>query len=717
MAANNQLNELTMPNIPGVTIEANVFYEQNPKQGYETVRWFYDPMYAHEVQETDRIPADGQKLYAKWIANPYTVNYHPNGGQGEMLPQAVEYDQKFSLTPNAFTRIGYLFQNWNTASDAVGGRTYTDNQEVVNLGGKNPNQDQVTLYAQWKANTYTIRYHANGGEGSMDDTAAVYDQPVSLSPNRFTKADFVLVGWSLESGDQNPKAYVPEETVRNLTSVNGQVVDLYAVWISHAEIQQYFLDELSQLFDGYRQADYYLEDWEALQQIRLTAAEAISDAGAEEAIMRQALQTASSQAMQINTKEQRAEEIVQEWETVHSEILSRLDGPVPMDQMEEYRSQMETAISQSDAAWLAQQSALTDPESRQDAAQRAQNQMDSSIQKLYQMQRALAWLDGAKDWYQVPMGSVKSTDVGHYADQMDAYNRLTPEEKAFCDPAIPAQLLTRKYFAQEKQNALKNLDTYFATLEWTDYTEENQKKLIEIRDKAKEDMENADVIGMADRLLLESIDQIKAVQTIVRQKVPSIIVKPTASALTKGQTLSDSRLTGGQAETEGTFTWKDGSVIPTKTQAHLVVFTPKDSKGYLPVEFYVTVSVEDPSVPKPPSSPDTDPDTDPDAPPAESTPANDSVSAPDDSSLPEQSVGPDSADSDSPLDSTDVSAAEPGSESEGPSASQEGTQEPSEEEPEQEQPKAQNGLNWIVLTGIGAAVVVLLLVLAVQKRK
>lgn len=138
MAANNQLNELTMPNIPGVTIEANVFYEQNPKQGYETVRWFYDPMYAHEVQETDRIPADGQKLYAKWIANPYTVNYHPNGGQGEMLPQAVEYDQKFPLTPNAFTRIGYLFQNWNTASDAVGGRTYTDNQEVVNLGGEEP---------------------------------------------------------------------------------------------------------------------------------------------------------------------------------------------------------------------------------------------------------------------------------------------------------------------------------------------------------------------------------------------------------------------------------------------------------------------------------------------------------------------------------------------------------------------------------------------------
>ncbi len=97
VAANNHLDDLIMPNIPDFEVEAKVFYEQNPKQGYETVKWFYDSMYSREVQETDMIQAEGQKLYAKWIANPYTVYYQPNGGQGEMEPQAVEYDQVFTL--------------------------------------------------------------------------------------------------------------------------------------------------------------------------------------------------------------------------------------------------------------------------------------------------------------------------------------------------------------------------------------------------------------------------------------------------------------------------------------------------------------------------------------------------------------------------------------------------------------------------------------------
>lgn len=136
VVANNQLDYLIMPNIPGKNIEASVFYEQNPKQGYENIKWYYDSSYSQEVKETDMIPANGQKLYVKWIANPYTVYYNANGGQGNIPSQSVEYDQTFNLTPNTFTRTGYNFQNWNTYSNAVGGRTFSDGQEVVNLAGK-----------------------------------------------------------------------------------------------------------------------------------------------------------------------------------------------------------------------------------------------------------------------------------------------------------------------------------------------------------------------------------------------------------------------------------------------------------------------------------------------------------------------------------------------------------------------------------------------------
>ena len=141
------------------------------------------------------------------------------------------------------------------------------------------------------------------------------------------------------------------------------------------------------------------------------------------------------------------------------------------------------------------------------------------------------------------------------------------------------QLVLRKQFAEEKWNALQSLDTYFSSIELSDYTEENQKKLAEIMDEAQVNIENADAVGMADRLLLESLDNLKNVEQIVRQKVPSIEVLPVASAITRGQKLEESRLTGGKAETEGTFSWKDGSVVPTQTGAYTVIFTPKDGNG------------------------------------------------------------------------------------------------------------------------------------------
>ncbi len=198
-------------------------------------------------------------------------------------------------------------------------------------------------------------------------------------------------------------------------------------------------------------------------------------------------------------------------------------------------------------------------------------------------------------------------------------------------------MTVRKYFAEEKQNALEDLDAYFSALKMTDYTEENQKKLAEIMDEAKAEIENADIIGMADRLFLESIDRLKEVEPIIRQKIPSIEIKPTPSALVKGQKLSESRLTGGKAETEGTFSWKDGSVIPLQTGNYPVIFTPKDTEAYLPVEFDVTVSVTDP-VPSPdiPDSPDSKPDL---TPPSESAPPVDSPLTPDSPSQSGPTVG------------------------------------------------------------------------------
>ena len=65
---------------------------------------------------------------------------------------------------------------------------------------------------------------------------------------------------------------------------------------------------------------------------------------------------------------------------------------------------------------------------------------------------------------------------------------------------------------------------------------------------------------------------------------PTISTPPTASALTYGQPLSASKLTGGASSTPGTYTWTDPTIVPVAgTANYAVTFTPSDSTNYSPV--------------------------------------------------------------------------------------------------------------------------------------
>ena len=90
-----------------------------------------------------------------FVAAP-VITYDANGGTGEMSTSTC------NAAANSFTPpTGYSFAGWNTAADgsgtayAVGDETLTD----------------LTLYAQWSVNSYTITLDKNGG--STDGTATV----------------------------------------------------------------------------------------------------------------------------------------------------------------------------------------------------------------------------------------------------------------------------------------------------------------------------------------------------------------------------------------------------------------------------------------------------------------------------------------------------------------------------------------------------------------
>ena len=172
-------------------------------------------------------------LYAQWTPIKYTVAYNGNSStSGSMLTQTFTYGKSYNLAANGFVRSGYHFAGWNTKADGSG-TSYADKQSVKNLASTHG--AKITLYAQWVKNTYTIRFHANGGAGSMADVTVPYDTSYNLPTNKFTYQGYTFDKWKTEDGTG---VYGNEAAIKYSSSqLKNGVLNLYAQW----KINQYTL--------------------------------------------------------------------------------------------------------------------------------------------------------------------------------------------------------------------------------------------------------------------------------------------------------------------------------------------------------------------------------------------------------------------------------------------------------------------------------------------
>ena len=123
----------------------------------------------------------------------YTVEYDANGGTGEMPKSVHELGVSSSLFENKFTKTGYTFTGWNTSPDGKGA-TYTD--EFLITSNIAAASETVTLYAQWKANSYTVMLDLNGGTDSITSMEVEYDNLYGTLPSP-NKTGYTFAGWKL----------------------------------------------------------------------------------------------------------------------------------------------------------------------------------------------------------------------------------------------------------------------------------------------------------------------------------------------------------------------------------------------------------------------------------------------------------------------------------------------------------------------------------------
>lgn len=178
-------------------------------------------------------------LYAVWEANKYEVNYianQPSGASaavsGSMTVTEHTYDTAEILGENKYTLKGWTFLGWSLdpyASEIQ----FADGGSISNLtdtaGG------EVSLYAVWKANDYTVVYNGNKPAGAssvivgeMANSPFTYDAKGKLMSNVFSLTGWTFKGWSLTP--DGTVTYTDGGEVTNLTAEADGEVTLYAVW-------------------------------------------------------------------------------------------------------------------------------------------------------------------------------------------------------------------------------------------------------------------------------------------------------------------------------------------------------------------------------------------------------------------------------------------------------------------------------------------------------
>ena len=81
--------------------------------------------------------------------------------------------------------------------------------------------------ATYTPNTYTVKFNANGGSGTMNVESFTYDTAKALYANAFTRTDWEFLGWA-ESATETTAKYMDGQSVKNLATAGTK--NLYAVW-------------------------------------------------------------------------------------------------------------------------------------------------------------------------------------------------------------------------------------------------------------------------------------------------------------------------------------------------------------------------------------------------------------------------------------------------------------------------------------------------------
>ena len=142
------------------------------RDGYWFIGWYDAANGGNKIGNAGAAynPAGEITLYAQWQeAIEYTVTYNANGGT---CGTASATYQGAALTLPTPTRTGYEFLGWYTA--ASGGT------KIGDAGASYTPATNITLYAQWQINSYTIKVTTNNATVKVNGTTVSNNGTITI---------------------------------------------------------------------------------------------------------------------------------------------------------------------------------------------------------------------------------------------------------------------------------------------------------------------------------------------------------------------------------------------------------------------------------------------------------------------------------------------------------------------------------------------------------
>jgi uncharacterized repeat protein (TIGR02543 family) len=130
----------------------------------------------------------------------YSVTYNGNGSTSGTVPvdslSPYEYGATVTVLDNTGTliKVGYTFVGWNTQADGNGVDRVAGSTFVTGAS-------DVTLYAKWTINTYTVTFNKNGGdtEAVPMTKPAAYGDNVGTLPTAPTRTGYNFDSWNINA--------------------------------------------------------------------------------------------------------------------------------------------------------------------------------------------------------------------------------------------------------------------------------------------------------------------------------------------------------------------------------------------------------------------------------------------------------------------------------------------------------------------------------------